>query len=149
MTVVAAAYEGATAIVPDGIGYTLENGVLFVNYYITGPVTSNDVFGGLEKSDNMKIYDAEGNEVSESPVIATGCRIVLADELGEFDSAIIIVRGDVDCDGYVTKADVELIMKISNGMALAENGYELIAGDIVSDGRLTSLDAQSVYRFFA
>ncbi len=149
VTVVAAAYDGATAIVPDGIGYTLENGMLFVNYLVTAAVTKSDVFAGLEKSDHMTVYDAEGNEVADGEVITTGCRIVLADEQGEIDSALIIVRGDVDCDGYVTMADVKVIMRISNGMARPENGYELIAGDMDSDGLLTSLDAQSVYRGIA
>ncbi|MBR4211430.1 MAG: hypothetical protein IKR84_03465 [Oscillibacter sp.] len=46
-------------------------------------------------------------------------------------------------------ADVRVIMRISNGMARPENGYELIAGDMDSDGLLTSLDAQSVYRGIA
>ncbi|MBO4770006.1 MAG: peptidoglycan DD-metalloendopeptidase family protein, partial [Clostridia bacterium] len=122
VTVVAAAYDGATAIVPDGIGYTLENGMLFVNYLVTAAVTKSDVFAGLEKFDHMTVYDAEGNEVADGEVITTGCRIVLADEQGEIDSALIIVRGDVDCDGYVTMADVRVIMRISNGMARPENG---------------------------
>ena len=58
---------------------------------------------------------------------------------------IIIVLGDMDGDGLVTMSDAETILYLSNGMKLSESIYDLPAGDLDQDGKLTSADAYLAY----
>lgn len=147
VTVTVEAYSGATDITPSGVGMYRDGGILFIDYVVTGPTDVKTLLEGLEKSDNIMVCNGLGQTLSEDDTVSTGCRIVLSDEEGEYVSADIVVRGDINCDGTVSWDDVMLIMKLSNGMALPENGFEILAGDLDGDGVLTSSDAQTVSRF--
>lgn len=74
--------------------------------------------------------------------VGTGATIAVEDEDGNvYVSLTVIVLGDMDGDGIVTRADAEAIMLISNGMAPADGKFDLVAGDLDRDGKLTSKDA--------
>ena len=140
VTVVIKAYEGATGIVPGSTGLSVDGEYLIVD---GSKNTASDILDGLENSVGVIIRSAQGIVMNGTDdYVGTGATIAVEDEDGNVYAALtVIILGDMDGDGIVTRADAEAIMLISNGMAPAVGKYDLIAGDLDRDGKLTSKDA--------
>lgn len=140
VTVVIKAYDGATDIIPGSTGLSVDGEYLIVD---GSKNTAMDILEGLENSGGVIIRSAQGIVMNDTDdYVGTGAVIAIEDEDGNvFVSLTVIILGDMDGDGIVTRADAEAIMLISNGMAPAAGRYDLIAGDLDRDGKLTSKDA--------
>ena len=140
VTVVIKAYEGATDIVPGSTGLSVDGEYLIVD---GSKNTASDILDGLENSGGVVIRSEQGIVMNGTDdYVGTGATIAVEDEDGNvYVSLTVIVLGDMDGDGIVTRADAEAIMLISNGMAPADGKFDLVAGDLDRDGKLTSKDA--------
>ena len=140
VTVVIKAYEGATDIVPGSTGLSVDGEYLTVD---GSKNTASDILDGLENSGGVVIRSEQGIVMNGTDdYVGTGATIAVEDEDGNvYVSLTVIVLGDMDGDGIVTRADAEAIMLISNGMAPADGKFDLVAGDLDRDGKLTSKDA--------
>lgn len=140
VTVVIKAYEGATDIVPGSSGLSVDSEYLIVD---GSKNTAADILSGLENSEGVVIRNEQGILMNGSDdYVGTGATVAVEDADGEvFVSLTIVILGDTDGDGIVTRADAETIMKISNGMETAQGNLVLVAGDLDRDGKLTSKDA--------
>ena len=139
-TIEVEAYTGATEIKPkSSSGDYVKDGYLFVN---SGKNTAEALLDRLENRGGVNIYSQDGEllNLSEAYVIS-GATIKIEDSEGVYLSLTVIILGDIDGDGEITRQDAEFIMYLSNGMAISESELDLILGDIDGDGRLTSADA--------
>lgn len=57
-------------------------------------------------SEYLKIYNIDGTELLDTDVVGTGCLIKLIINGTEYDSKILIIKGDVNGDGEVGVADI-------------------------------------------
>lgn len=140
VTVVIKAYEGATDIVPGATGLSVEGEYLIVD---GSKNTAADILSGLENSDGVVIRNEQGILMNGSDdYVGTGATVAVEDSDGEvFVSLTVVILGDIDGDGIVTRADAETIMMVSNGMEIASGSLVSVAGDLDRDGKLTSRDA--------
>jgi hypothetical protein len=139
-TVSIAAFTGTDDFIPnESMGLTVEDGYLLVN---DDGLTADLLLAGLEKTDGINFYAPDGAKLNGTDeIVGTGAQIAIEDDEGIYKSLIVIVLGDLDGDGVVTRGDAMKILEISNGMAVSESPYDLPAGDINHDGVLTSADA--------
>ncbi len=139
-TIEVEAYAGATEIKPSGSsGLRVEESYLFVD---GGKVTADIILDGLENRVNVNVYSEDGELLNLSDAyVVSGASIKIEDSEGVYLSLTVIILGDIDRDGVITREDAEYIMRLSNGMAVSENELDLSIGDIDGDGELTSADA--------
>ncbi len=109
-------------------------------------VTVDKLLSSLEKTDNIKVYDESGAELSSKQVVVTAQKIAIVDSIGIYKSLNIVILGDADHDGIVNLKDVEQLLMLSNGMMKYPAGIDLKALDIDGDGSVTSLDAAALYK---
>ena len=140
VTVVIRAYEGATDIIPGSTGLSVDGEYLIVD---GSKNSAADILSGLENSVGVVIRSEQGIVMNGTDdYVGTGATIAVEDDDGTvYVSLTVIILGDMDGDGIVTRADAEAIMLISNGMAPASGKFDLIAADLDRDGKLTSKDA--------
>ena len=102
-----------------------------------------------EFKDNMlnteliKIYDRDGNELSDDDIVKTGQIIKLEYNGNVYDEAILILRGDIDGDGLIDVTDEALITDHIL-MATQITGYRFLAADVVEDGLLDVSDDSKI-----
>jgi len=133
-------FDGAEDFLPNGsIGLTVDGDYLLAS---SGRLTAAQLLSGLEKSDGIHVYHPEGDKLNgTSTYVGTGARLTIEDDAGVYKSLYVIVLGDLDGDGLVTRADAEKILELSNGMASIGSEFDFPAADMNSDGVLTSVDA--------
>ena len=102
-------------------------------------------------NDHLEVWDAdEKNKLSDSDYIATGQVVKLIVDNVEQDSKIIVVKGDVNGDGYVTLIDAVGVsyhyVGIQNNDTTKRRlvGEYLIAADVNNDDYVTLIDAVGV-----
>lgn len=79
----------------------------------------------------LKIYDLDDKEVTSGNV-STGYKIKLIINGTEYDSKILIIKGDINSDGEVTVADI-IKFRLYILETMEFNEYELLASDVNSD----------------
>ena len=94
----------------------------------------------------IKIYDAEGNEVSEVDTVKTGLTIKLEINGRVYDEAIMIVRGDIDGDGLVDVAD-EAVLTDHILRITPIDDYRFYAADVDEDSILDVADDSKLTDF--
>ena len=94
----------------------------------------------------IKIYDAEGNEVSEDDTVKTGLTIKLEINGRVYDEAIMIVRGDIDGDGLVDVAD-EAVLTDHILRITPIDDYRFYAADVDEDSILDVADDSKLTDF--
>ena len=89
---------------------------------------------------NVFVFDVNGNELGTDEVAGTGCVVKQLNSAGEaINSAILVVKGDVDGDGIVTAADaICQRMMLTESTSLGEAFAE--AADINGDMTRNSSD---------
>lgn len=134
------AFDGTDDFIPnESMGLTVEDGYLLVN---GSGLMAELLLAGLEKTEGINLYAPDGTKLNGTDtIVGTGAQIAIEDEEGIYKSLVVIVLGDLDGDGIVTRADAMKILELSNGMAISESPYDLPAGDMNHDGILTSADA--------
>ncbi len=133
-------FDGTDDFIPnESMGITVEDDYLLVN---DSGLTADLLLSGLEKSEGIHLYAPDGTKLNGTDeIVGTGAQIAIEDEEGVYKALTVIVLGDLDGDGIVTRDDAMKILELSNGMAISESPYDLPAGDINHDGMLTSADA--------
>ena len=93
----------------------------------------------LNEESTIKIYNEENKELEESEIVKTGERIKVEIEGEIFDEAIIILRGDINCDGEVNVTDKTII---KNHILSKEEiiDYRKYAADVVEDNEINVSD---------
>ena len=93
----------------------------------------------LNEESTIKIYNEENKELEESEIVKTGERIKVEIEGEICDEAIIILRGDINCDGEVNVTDKTII---KNHILSKEEiiDYRKYAADVVEDNEINVSD---------
>ena len=108
---------------------------------IPADATLEAVLKNFENSQHIRVYDAEGNEITEkSAKIGTGAVIRLMDGPAIKDAVTVIVKGDVTGDALVDGKDTAAILGHITGKTPLSGAY-LIAADMDADGKITVSDA--------
>ena len=83
------------------------------------------------------MYD--GNRpIAISTPVATGNRIVIADEFGTSAEYTVIVKGDINGDGIISVTDLVVMLRIFSGKE--PTALEFAAADITGDGYVNAVD---------
>lgn len=99
-----------------------------------------DAPNGLSAEDFLKSISTPGHLTLSGDIIGTGTVVQLSSDSGELlDSLTVVIRGDIDRDGYITLNDMLVLED------LLMQGEELpldlqYAGDLDGNGRVTSKD---------
>ncbi len=120
--------------------YTLES---FIVGGIKAPTTVED-FALNFKNENVKVVNAEGEEVESSDFVGTGC-VVSASDTEE--TAVVIVLGDVDGDGELTATDYLRIKQYFLKTMNLEGVY-FTAADVDRSGSIDGTDYMQLKSHF-
>lgn len=81
-------------------------GDMYIKTIIEGQSASEVKSQMTNPSEHLKIYNIDGNELIDTDIVGTGCTIKLVISGIEYDSKILIIKGDVNGDGEVGVADI-------------------------------------------
>lgn len=116
-----------------------ENFVLCVN-----GITVADMLSSLPA--NVVIQTADEKDADKKALVATEMKIVMTDSQGKvIDSRVIVVVGDVDCDGTVSASDSRIALRKSVGLD-SLNSSQTVAADIQQDSAVNADDARTILR---
>ena len=102
----------------------------------------------LTNNDYIKIYDKDGNEITDDEEVKTGLIIKLEYKGTVVDEAIMVVRGDVNGDGVVNTIDYSTIMDHYLENSEITDFIEFTAGDVVEDGVLNLTDLSKIIDYY-
>ena len=119
--------------------------------YITKVVAEtkySDFIGNFLNAEYVKIYDGNGNEVTdESTYIGTGFTVKLMDGETAVDSAEVVVLGDINGDGNISSVDyLRLRAYFSESFELT--GAYLSAAHVAGNENVTSVDYLRLRAYF-
>lgn len=126
-------------IIPDKITsntYNVDEHNKFITKVPAG-TSAGSLVANLDYGRYTKVYDGDKLLGISTPV-ATGNKIVVADEFGTSTEYIIIVTGDINGDAVVTVTDLIGILKFFSGEELTKT--EFAAADITHDGYVNAVD---------
>ena len=81
----------------------------------------------------IKIYDTEGNELAEDDIIKTRLVIKLEYNGMVLDEAYVVLRGDVDGDGYVNVSDYITVLNVTLENDFFDDYIQFAAADVEED----------------
>ena len=81
----------------------------------------------------IKIYDTEGNELEEDDIIKTRLVIKLEYNGMVLDEAYVVLRGDVDGDGYVNVSDYITVLNVTLENDFFDDYIQFAAADVEED----------------
>ena len=124
--------------------YTLDDSLIYV-----APLTAAERFRENIGNDpgDISVLDADGDEVSGRNVV-TGMTVKLAVGGIERDSRTIVVKGDVNGDGFVSIEDYTLLNLHLQGLKTLDS-VNAFAADYDRDGLLTEADASGMRAGFS
>jgi len=105
------------------------------------------VLNNLMPSENIKIYNKNGGEITGNTLVGTGAKIKLLNNIGVLDELTVVVYGDVTGSGEVTLLDVTTIYQHYRGK-IKLTGAEAIAADVDQSGIVTLLDVTYAYQYY-
>ena len=98
----------------------------------------------LESTYNMKLYDKDGVDITTSEkekIIKTGMKLKL-DNGNEY---LLIVRGDLNCDGMITLTDLsKMILEYNEVSGFRLSGASLDSADLNCDGKISLTDVSQL-----
>ena len=96
----------------------------------------------------IHVYDAQDNEIAdlENDVVATKKVVKLELNGKVYDQLTLVLKGDIDGDGYIIASDV-LSIKYAIGKKMEFNDIEKAAADIDCDGYIIAADVLNVKNF--
>ena len=81
----------------------------------------------------LEVYDPDGDKITDyEEFITTGCRLKLVIDETVYDEVIVIIRGDIDEDGYVDVADNLMLRNHILYINLIDD-YRIYAADLDED----------------
>ena len=92
------------------------------------------------EASTIKIYDTLGNLLSDDDIVKTGLIIKLEYNDKVYDEAIMVVRGDVDGDGYVNVTDYMMVLNHSLELTEIEDSIRFLAADVEEDELINVTD---------
>lgn len=113
---------------------------------ITHETTKEKLISNIETNLEVKVLSEEGKEITNSnDIVKNGYKLKLSNN----KEYILIVRGDVNCDGKLTVTDVSKIVLHYNG----NKGYELTgaaekAADMNFDEKFTLTDVSQLVELY-
>jgi len=115
---------------------------------LTG-ITDNKLAGDIKtvlNSSTVKIVDKDGNELSDTEKLGTGSKVQLfmGDEIT--DSAVVVIKGDVDGTGTIDVLDMEAIQKSILGIGDKMSGAYKEAASLTGGDDITVLDMEAVQK---
>ena len=115
--------------------------------YLTGisaDTVLSDVLAEFESSSEIKFVDADGNVLSTTDVIGTGCKAQRVQNGSVVAEATVVVKGDTDGDGYVTIADVQASYMHVKGSSKLTGAYANAAYTYAERVANKSIDVKNV-----
>ncbi len=123
--------------------YTLSNGMIFG--VPAGMNTLAELTSQLMNI-NVTATDKNGKELSADELVGTGSKIAIYDDSEELDSALVIISGDINGDGYINNKDVSMLSRyLVNKEQLSQ--YAVAAADVNADGAVNNRDAALLARY--
>ena len=101
----------------------------------------------LNDNEYIKIYDQDDNELLDDDIVKTGLIIKLVIDNVERDVATMIVRGDIDGDGFVNITDSLKIKNHLQELSLIEDYIQFKAADVVEDDIINVSDRLKVTNY--
>lgn len=97
-------------------------------------------------NDNLRFFDATGEEIKDESLVGTGTVIKLMSGYTTLDTLTVVLTGDMNCDGKVNNRDVAmgtryLVEKEAFGLA------QVTAFDVNGDGKVNNRDAAMLSRY--
>ncbi|MBQ7645962.1 MAG: hypothetical protein IJS94_01715, partial [Clostridia bacterium] len=125
-----------------GAGFTRVTGSEFVNPAATGK-TAGDLKGAIANA-TMEVYSGD-TAVADSTKLVTGMVVKIFVNGNATDSAIIVIKGDADCDGEISNTDYTLVKAFFKSSAPLDKAA-LAAADADGNGKLTVSDYIKIRR---
>ena len=94
----------------------------------------------LNPNEYIKIYDKDGNEVEDDEIVKTGLTIKLEINGTVHDEASMVVKGDVDGDGFINVTDYIAVLNHALALEDIEDYIKFVAGDVAEDEILNVTD---------
>ena len=94
----------------------------------------------LNDSKTINIYDLEGNIVDDDEIVRTGLIIKLEYNDKQYDEAVMVVRGDVDGDGYVNVTDYITVLNHALEVEDIVDYAKFAAADVEEDELINVTD---------
>ena len=94
----------------------------------------------LNPNEYIKIYDKDGNEVDDDEIVKTGLTIKLEINGTVHDEASMVVKGDVDGDGFINVTDYIAVLNHALALEDIEDYIKFVAGDVAEDEILNVTD---------
>lgn len=94
----------------------------------------------------IKFYDIDGIELTDTDYVGTGCKIQLVAGDNIIDSKTVVVTGDMNGDGIINNKDVAMMNKYLVEKVTA-NECQGLAIDVNGDGYINNRDAAMLARY--
>ena len=121
-------------------------------YKVADGYIQNVLVGTLVKDFSKNFSDSSalvilnhGQPVSENERISTGMVVELHHNQKVVDSAVIIVTGDVQADGFVDSKDYDAVVRFVRG-AESPSELSMFAADLEKDGTIDAFDIALIYQ---
>ena len=117
--------------------------------YIRGSALKQtlDLFEQNFDKQNITVTSAEGTLLSDDDYVGTGCSVSIEVGGETVDSAVIVISGDVNGNGFIDVGDYVLIKRAVIGTVSLKN-ERYAAADISGDGSVGPDDYVMVRRYF-
>lgn len=101
-----------------------------------------------QPNSSLHIYGSNNIEIVDSAIVGTGMTIKYIISGVTIETKTIVVKGDVDGDGYVTMNDYSLVQDHVNQTDPITDPAKLEAADVDDDGQITMTDAQLIMDYW-
>ena len=102
----------------------------------------------LNPNEYLKVFDQDGIELSDDEIIKTGQTIKLVYGQNTMDEAFIVIRGDVNGDGYITLTDQLAVNEVYLEFSNFDSYPMFLAADVVEDGSINLQDALDIQEYY-
>lgn len=109
-----------------------------------GENSVDEIKDSLENKSVQIIIEKDGSVLADSELVGTGCVVKCvssADPSVVYETATVILYGDVNGDGKVDETDTDILMSNAFGMnGIDKDSVYFIAGDLSKDGVIDMFD---------
>ena len=123
--------------------YTLSNGMIFG--VRAGENCVLEITSQLMNM-NVTVTDKNGVELNSDEIAGTGTKITVYEDDEEADSAVVVISGDINGDGYINNKDVAMLSRYLVGKEDLST-YAIAAADVNADGTVNNRDAALLARY--
>ena len=102
----------------------------------------------LNPNEYLKVFDKDGIELEDDEIIKTGQIIKLVYGQNIMDEAFIVIRGDVNGDGYITLTDQLAVNEVYLEFSNFDSYPMFAAADVVEDDTINLQDALDIQEYY-